>query len=183
MINLINRTDPGPLFPIEDWREEIFGRRQPAYRTFTTLQETEIYANQEGVVPNLNHPQYNGRLPERSSVRTIEVRGSWALVKVLAAAKGGFSGKTGWVFAANIRNNKKVDKTTAEMVLYKKLAGAESPPPPVRLKGSPLPIGTRVRIQQVRGSWTLVFVLDPIKKIKWMEGWVKSETLQPPIDE
>jgi N-acetylmuramoyl-L-alanine amidase len=179
MINLINRTDPGPLFPIEDWREQIYGRRDPAFKPFRIVRETEIYANPGGDPPKIPHPQFGGRLPERSSVKILEIQGKWALVKVVATSKGGFNKAVGWIPAANIRNNNKADKTTADVVMYKKLPGKVSPPPPLVLKGSPLPFGTAVRLQEVRGVWTLVFVLDPIPNVKWMEGWVMSDAVQP----
>jgi N-acetylmuramoyl-L-alanine amidase len=177
MLNLVNRLDPGPLFPIEDWREEIFGRREPAFKPFEINQEAEIFANPRGEPPILTHPQFNGKLPEKSIVKVLDTQGVWALVKVLASKKGGFAKKTGWILAASIRHAKKADKTTVEQEMFIKLPGKASPPPPLKLKGSPLPAGTRVRIQEARPEWTLVFVL-PTEKIRWMEGWVKSAVVQ-----
>jgi hypothetical protein len=165
--------------PMEDWREELYGRRDPAFKVFRIVQQTEIYANPGGDPPKIPHPQFGGRLPERSSVKILGIQGKWALVKVVATSKGGFNKATGWIPAAKIRNNNKADKTTADVVMYKKLPGKVSPPPPLALKGSPLPFGTAVRLQEARGPWTLVFVVDPIPNVNWMEGWVMSDAVQP----
>jgi N-acetylmuramoyl-L-alanine amidase len=184
MLNLVNRSDPGPLFPMAAWQREIFAREEPNFIPHFIANETgqtEIFANPGGSPPKIPHPEFPGKLPERSGVKVIEKQDKWSLVKVLNSSKGVFVNRVGWVMANSIRNNTLMDKTTLDQVLFKHL-GKDSAPPPFQKKGSPLQNGTRVRILERQPDWTLVFVIpDPENKIKWMEGWVNSEAVHPLI--
>ena len=53
--------------------------------------------------------------------------------------------------------------------------GENSPTP--KLAEGPFKVGTRVRIQEFRGAWTLVVMLDRIKGRGGLEGWVPTEFL------
>ena len=50
------------------------------------------------------------------------------------------------------------------------------------LAEGPFMPGTRVRIQQVRGEWTLVVVLDTVQGRKGLEGWMPTEFLTPEVN-
>jgi hypothetical protein len=136
MVNLINRLDPGPLFPMPDWLQQIFGREEPAFLPHVIADKTgktAIFSNPEGDPPSLPGPSTTPSGKKKKGSKKKPQR----------------------------RKNKPA-------------------PPPAEMKGSPLPNDTLVRILEKRGTWTLVFVLpDSEKKIRWMEGWVKSAAVKP----
>ena len=51
--------------------------------------------------------------------------------------------------------------------------GENVPTPP--LAEGPFPAGTRVRVQEFRGEWTLVVMLDKIRGRGGLEGWLPTE--------
>ncbi len=177
VVNLRNRSDPGPLFPMQSFRKEIFGRTEPHVRVFRTAQEADIFDNSSGQKPNLDHPLHKAPLPLLSGVKVLEKQGAWALVKVLSSTLGGLNGAVGWIPAGSIKNNKKMNKTSNELKFFKKINSAEPIVPPTRLKDSPLPTGTRLRILERHDDWTLVATLDPTEKRKWLEGWIMTDLL------
>ncbi len=179
IINLKNRLDPGPLFPMEDFREALFGRRDPEIKEYEIVQEAELYDIGNGSVPDINHPKHTGLLPALSGVKILEVAGDWSLIKVLTASPGRFRNLVGWVLSRNVQHNQRIDKTTMAQEFYKRLAGSRaSQTPPLKVKASPIPAGTRVRVQYSRPGWKLIATLGEVKGTRWLEGWVSSEVVK-----
>lgn len=73
-VNINNRYDPGPLFPMAKFREELFGRKDPEMEIFKINEDkTHLYANSiDGSRPNTNTKTYNDTLPIGSIVRVNE---------------------------------------------------------------------------------------------------------------
>jgi len=108
MVNLLNRTDPGPLFPIEDWRQEIYGRREPDFKPHhiaDSTGKTPIFANPQGVPPDFipepgkksplelkGSPLENGTL-----VRILEKKPRWTLIFVFPNQEKKVRWMEGWV--------------------------------------------------------------------------------------
>jgi N-acetyl-anhydromuramyl-L-alanine amidase AmpD len=51
-VNLRNRYDPGPLFPLQRFRKALFEREEPDIEEYILNHETEIYSNFQGRLPN-----------------------------------------------------------------------------------------------------------------------------------
>ena len=179
VVNLKNRLDPGPLFPMEDFRQALFGRRKAIIQEYEIVQDAEIYDVGDGSAPNINYPKHAGALPALSGVKILEQVGEWSLIKVLTATPGRFRSLVGWVISSNIKNNNKIDKTTTAQEFYKRLSGSQaSQTPPLKLKASPIPAGTRVRVQYSQPGWKLIAPPGEVKGARWLEGWVQSEAVQ-----
>jgi len=109
LIDLFNRGDPGPLFQphIEEWRQEVFGRKDPAFKTFTiadTTGKTAIFTYTDGAPPPfsksgqeppvelIGSPLKNGTL-----VRIQHKLPRWTLVFVFPNPEKGINWMMGWV--------------------------------------------------------------------------------------
>lgn len=180
-VNLKSRMDPGPCFPMGEWRKKIFGREEPSVKLMITTAETPIYENTNGSVPDIEHPKYPGGLANNSTVRILDNQGKWALIKVKIGSR--HKNTTGWVEAKYVNQNNKITQDGLEY--FEKKTGSQAGPPPTMTKGNPLQTGTPVRIGIVRNDWTLVVVDDwtwkkaaeGVKGPNWTEGWVQSDHL------
>jgi N-acetylmuramoyl-L-alanine amidase len=184
-VNLRNRYDPGPLFPMPRFRKALFGREQPDIEEYVLNHATEIYSNFQGRIPNPRQNTVQVTLPARSLVKVIREEGDFTLVTVVKAKNSNFSG-TGWIQTASLevskqfasKAGKKVNQkaathrvTTIAQPVFKR--GENSPTPPI--EGGAFEAGTRVRIQEFRGEWSLVVLLDRLRGRGGIEGWVPTE--------
>ena len=189
-INLKNRYDPGPLFPLQDFREELFGRRQPLIKEFVLNHETDMYSNFKGRLPNTTQRTFDAALPAKSLVKVIRQEDDFTLVSVITSRDPKVKG-TGWVQTASLEapqsrgakggrkmRGKAVQeqrRTTIPQPFFKR---SESSPTP-KLAEGPFKAGEHVRIQEFRGQWTLVVLLDRVRGRGGLEGWVPTEFLTP----
>lgn len=186
-VNLRNRYDPGPLFPMERFRNKLFGRKKPHIEEYFINHETDIYANFQGRLPNTKQRTFDAPLPVNSWVRVIRQEEDFSLVAVIKSQNQNVKG-TGWIQSASLeapksRGSKGGRKMKAKaeerrrtlftQTFFKR--GENSPTP--KLAEGPFKVGTRVRIQEFRGAWTLVVMLDRIKGRGGLEGWVPREFL------
>jgi len=141
-VNINNRYDPGPLFPMSKFREELFGRKDPEMEIFKINEDkTHLYANAiDGIRPNTNTRIYNDTLPIGTVVRvneTDENRGM-SLVRVIKLKVDKTAGKKnnksdvkdnslGWIpndalalIPGNTKAGKKGGKSTANVEPGKK---------------------------------------------------------------
>ena len=184
-VNLRNRYDPGPLFPMKRFRQELFGRAEPDIEEYVLNHETEIYANFQGRLPNTKQRVLDLHLPAKSLVRVLREEGDFALVTVIKAKDSTGKG-TGWIQTASLESvksqgskaGKKVKghiadfrRTTISQPIFKR---GENVPTPL-IEGGAFPAGTRFRIQEFRGEWTLVVLLDRVRGRGGLEGWVPTE--------
>lgn len=184
-VNLRNRYDPGPLFPMRRFRRALFGRAEPDIEEYFINHETEIYSNFEGRLPNINQKTLHVNLPAKSLVRVLKEEGDFTLVTVLKAKTTVIKG-TGWIQTTSLvssnnfgsKGGRKMNQrardqrvTTIAQPMFKR--GENSPTPPI--EGGAFDVGTRVRIQEFRGEWTLVVLLDRLRGRGGIEGWVPTE--------
>jgi N-acetylmuramoyl-L-alanine amidase len=189
-VNLANRLDPGPAFPMEDMRERVFGRREPHIRVFNMSRDASMYTNFEGSLPNVRQRLHDSRLSKGAQVRVKREAGKWSLVSVIRAKTGN---GTGWVLSSTLgpadkksgkkgarkgkRGDKKEEKTEIRRKtkvpqdFYRK---APSPPTP-KLRLPKFDHDPRIRIEEVKGSWSLVVLLD----FHCREGWVETRFISP----
>ncbi|HJS19114.1 MAG TPA: N-acetylmuramoyl-L-alanine amidase [Anaerolineales bacterium] len=183
-VNLANRLDPGPAFPMEDIRERVFGRREARIRIFTMNRTASLYTNFEGHLPNVRQRLHDSRLPKGAEVKVRRQAGKWSLVVVVRSRIGK---GIGWILSSTLivkgkkgsRQGKKGGKKKAEVRMttiapqdfYRK---AESPPTP-KLRLPKFDHDPRIRIEEVRGSWSLVVLLDFLGR----EGWVETRFITP----
>lgn len=194
-VNLARRLDPGPLFPIENLREQVFGMRFAEVEMFETTRQTAMYEKVGTKVegekftytayrpPDLDYPAFSWPLLANSTVFPEEQilndheRPAWYFCKIGQTAIEQLWGKRGWVAANDVDSNQKTRVATR---LYqrkpKKLDWFEPPP----LREAVLDEGTRVRIQTIDASkrWALVATMQPVGFIPCMEGWVETALLR-----
>ncbi len=193
-INIINRYDPGPLFPMPKFRMELFGRREPEIEIFTINKKTDLYSNHEGRLPNPKQSAHAEPLPAQSTVRVIREESDMALVTVITSKANNLRQVTGWVRKSLLterkdavaRRGKEKDKeksaqriTSRAQTFFRRSRDGHAPT--TTLPEGPFEAGTRVRIQQIRNQWTLVVVLDETRGRKGMEGWLPTELLSPEV--
>ena len=195
MVNLINRLDPGPLYPLGELRESILGDPQQNIKAFRTTEICPIYVNVGYEPPKvLPHPDF-GELPINSTVRVREVYDHWSKVRVKQSSKSSLREKEGWVLSQSIEPEEEKSKTKFSQTFYEIIPAVEPRFPPLELKGGALPKGTHVRIQFKAGErWALVAPVlevrkddenkyevvvpeDKVKK-KFLEGWVEQKFLK-----
>jgi N-acetylmuramoyl-L-alanine amidase len=171
VVNLKNRMDPGPLFPMKAWRLEIFDREEPAIQLYRVKEPADIYEHLGSKAPNPNHPSH-GTLSENCMIQMRDEMGDWLLVRPLV---GNLSEQVGWVEKKNIKvlSSGKM-KTNTEVQLF-----VDNDGPPLRqLSIGQLDPDAQARIQVEQGPWALVAnpVMDTPQR--WIEGWVLRERLE-----
>jgi hypothetical protein len=194
-VNLANRVDPGPLFPMEDIRERVLGRRQPVFKVFHLAKNARLYSNESNHVPDVKLLQSAVSVPRGAEVLVQRVEERWSLVNVVKSKEG--AKPRGWVLSNTLddmgktgkkQGGKKAGKargrkvrpgkpepvrktTKAALMLYPKFQA----PPPLEVKLPKFQEDQRIRIQEVRGPWTLVVMLDYFGK----QGWVETRCISP----
>src|SRR5215207_1319810 len=114
-VNLRNRYDPGPLFPMPRFRRALFGREQPDIEEYVLNHVTEIYSNFQGQIPNPKQNIVQVTLPAKSLVKVIKEEGDFTLVTVVNAKNTNFSG-TGWIQTASLEASKQFGSKAGKKV-------------------------------------------------------------------
>ncbi len=188
-VNLRNRYDPGPAFPIKAWRKKLFGRGEPTFIEYAINHKTDLYGNFEGRLPNTKQGTFDVPLPEGSLVKVLRREADFALVSVLKT-KDPRAKATGWIQTASLdtENTKGAKgakakkkgaeeraervRTTIPQVFFKR--GEDMPTP--KVGAGPFGFGTRIRVQEFKEDWALVVLLDRTGKNKngpaFVEGWM-----------
>jgi N-acetylmuramoyl-L-alanine amidase len=97
-----HKVDPGPAFPLEAWREALFGRPGARIETFETARPALLYRNEAGNPQAVigRHPASS--LPSGTAVRRRETKNGWTLVCTLEKLhRHGYA--SGWVRAGELR--------------------------------------------------------------------------------
>jgi N-acetylmuramoyl-L-alanine amidase len=187
-INIAQRDDPGPLLPMQAWRRELFGRDEPVIEEYILNHPTFLYKNIDGELPNTDQSMFDKPLPANSLVKVLSGN-IGGLVKV-RVVKGTVKG-TGWVRSSSLealpKKPKQKDdnqrKTTVTQPFFK---AGDRPPTPKADDGVVFQAGTRVRIEEFRGEWALVAMLDRMNGLGdvdndhgmgGLEGWMPREFL------
>ena len=91
------KSDPGPAFPMANYRSAVLGRADDAPEDYATIADLNIRSG-----PGTNHDKLDASpLPVGTGLRLIERRGQWCAVEVLAG--DGTPQSTGWVHGDYIR--------------------------------------------------------------------------------
>jgi hypothetical protein len=156
--------------------------------------DASLYTNFEGQLPNVKQRLHDARLPKGAEVRVIREAGKWSLVSVIRSKIGK---GMGWVLSGTLvstgkkgareqKKQKGKDKgkgkgrkldaavrkvTKVPQDFYRKAA---SPPTP-KLRLPKFDQDPRIRIEEVRGKWSLVVLLDFLGR----EGWVETRFITP----
>ena len=198
-VNIANRLDPGPDFPMKRIRKKVFGRRDAKYEVFTLDKNASMYENVGGGLPNIKHRKHDADLSENSTVTLIREASGWSLIFVNQSSKSVLRKSTGWVRSRSleplgIKGRKEIDRkgrknpknkeknieqrmrVKVNTAYYRK---AESPPSPLLPKRD-LKKNPKIRIQEVRDNWALIVLL----KLKGtVDGWVEKKFISPPPPE
>jgi N-acetylmuramoyl-L-alanine amidase len=188
MVNIRTRWDPGPAFPLEDFRMALFNRAQPVIKAFKLNVDAPMYTNVDGIIPNLERTEPDGTLPADSTVvASKREHGNLIFVQVINSTDRTFRKRSGWVESFGLAPPEplfgaKKKKAEGEKVKQKTRIGlpfypkGKNPPSP-KIKSGIFKKGTRVRIEEARGEWTLVVLLKKVKGATSVEGWIKSSFL------
>ncbi len=193
-VNLANRVDPGPLFPMEDMRERVLGRRQPAFQVFHLARDARLYTNESNNVPDVKLLKSAVSLPRGAEVLVQRVEERWSLVNVVNSKDG--AKPRGWVLSNILADRGKPAKkqggrkggkpgrkakpgkpepvrkiTKSTQMIYPRFQA----PPALEVRLPKFPEDPRIRIQEVRGPWSLVVMLDYFGK----QGWVETRCISP----
>jgi N-acetylmuramoyl-L-alanine amidase len=198
MINLINRTDPGPLYPLGELRKAVLGKPDLKIKAYQVKNICTIYTNFDDQLPNPDHPSL-GELPDGAHLRVKEVHEKWSLVTVKDNAPGNLMGQTGWIPSDAVQVTANNVKLKGTQTFYKLIPASKVRLPPMPLKIKELQVDDKVRVQYERDGWALVApVLEFRKAIiegvetekmevaikagslkkNFIEGWVKMENLE-----
>lgn len=197
-VNISNRYDPGPLFPMKDFRMELFGREHPDYKVYRIKEAADLYYNFFGNVPHVERNREEQRLPANAAVKVIRQDEHMALVTVVKAKGSDLAGSRGWVLKKYLstpeakdrrRNFKKRGEETEKAVerrtttrpqvfLFGK--GGRTPTPKLEERS---PEGRLARLQKREGDWALVVVLpDEENRKHGFEGWIRFDALEAVAD-
>ena len=191
-VNLANRVDPGPLFPMEDMREKVLGRRQPVFKVFQLAKDARLFTNESNNVPDVKLLKSAVSLPRGAEVLVQRVEERWSLVNVVKSKDG--AKPRGWILSnalavMGIPNKKQGGKkggnkrtrpgrpepvrmmTKSAQMIYPRFQA----PPALEVKLPRFTEDQRIRIQEVRGPWTLVVMQDYFGK----QGWVETRCISP----
>ena len=181
-VSLRNRSDPGPLFPMEKIRKRVLDREEPKFQRYQTVGNaegiTELYENNDYTSPELNVEILPAPLPECETVELLRGGGFyWAKIKVLKCSKKpNMEGKTGWVRKDDVKYFRdKLYKMTRKQDFYKD-RGLKDKSPALLL--NTLPAGTKVREQKKDGDWSLIAPAEHKVGVLFLEGWVRTTDLE-----
>lgn len=169
-VNLANRIDPGAVFPMEDVREKVLGRRLPKFKEYRMAKDANLYTH-EMDVPNVNLLEFATSLPKGAEVKLKRSEGKWSLVNVTRSSNG--TRGLGWLLSATLvtrPGNRKIT-TNRVQTFYPKFPS----PPCLKVALPSFAEKPRIRIQEVKGPWSLIVMLDHFG----MEGWVETERITP----
>jgi N-acetylmuramoyl-L-alanine amidase len=170
------KVDPGPAFPMEDWRRRLFGRSEPLIQSFKTIRRAQIFLNQEGNLPSVPAIHPASPLPVGTKVKVLKRQKSpdqtpWALVSVNRTPSG-LTDVQGWVKGENLRENK---------------IGISAPlfdtgnAPPQRITpphpANPLELGTPIRRLETRSPWTFICTLKKLPRHGFVYAWVREREI------
>lgn len=200
----VAKVDPGPAFPMVEFREKLFGRQQPVVERYSTRRPSRVYLDQGGLPPNLPPRLAQSPLEPGTQVKVqksvtsfkvevIEQPGKKAKKDVSKKKKkqviktsdqwmlvripgviGTIFNLQGWVKADLVQNG--VVAKHAE--IYKNIGVVPGPEPP-RHPVEYLPEETPVRILSVQGDLAMVGLLQPVPRFKYLQGWVYLSDLMP----
>ncbi len=176
-VNLKTRYDPGPLFPMAEWRDTFFQRTGPDIKPNVARAGANIYLDFEGfegVPPKLRHPLIKAvQLKEGQIIQIISETEPYTLIKF----RKGDRPFIGWVESKFVRRHtEKPAIMKSNIDFFEKLP--KGAPPPTVHRISPLSAPMPVRIEKTEGDLALVVSTREVDGIPYVEGWVQLEEIE-----
>jgi N-acetylmuramoyl-L-alanine amidase len=165
------KIDPGPAFPMEWFREQMFGRSETVIELFESTKETTIYAeNEGGTKPDVINPSTVITL---SQGKKVKVKKSKKGMKLIVAKVDKIKVR-GWVPGDAVKKK----KTTRSVSVFPEKGNLPVQDAPKHNK-SPFPAGKPLRILRKEGNLTLVGSVTIVKGARYIQGWINSGALEP----
>ncbi len=201
----VAKVDPGPAFPMEHFREQLFGRKLPFVERFSTRRPSRVYLDEGGLPPHLPPRLAQSPLEPGTQVKVtkavtsfkvevIEMPGKKKKKKDVPKKKNKQVVKTSdqWVLVRisgligrlfNMQGWMKADLVQNGVVarhaeIYKNIGVVPGPEPP-RHPVEYIPEETPVRILSVQGDLAMIGLLQPVPRFKYLQGWVFLNDLAP----
>lgn len=186
-VNLMNRMDPGPLFPIQEWREEFFGRKYPLAEVWETKKDTAFYENLDYKPPKPKRREKEEFLGFNTTIQVLEKRGKVTLVQVRERQGNGSTG-WGWILSRYVKPLVHKTPYSEEQNLFSirenlrlvrfYRTGGKRILPTLRHAFKTLPSGENIRILRWSGKWALITNADRSPKYAYIVGWVLARDLK-----
>lgn len=163
------KQDPGPLFPMESFRNKVMGKRDEQPDVFAATEQLNLRKG-----PASGEPLVEA-LPMGTRVEVLEESGSWRRVRVLDGVHDR-DDLHGWVHGRYLaRAERQPDVFIATEGLNLRQGPGSGEP-----RVAELPAGTRVDVREESDSWRRVDVLDSIGGRDGLRGWVHGRYLARP---
>jgi len=169
------RYDPGPCFPMKEWRKDLFGREEALITKHISNAPLVVYKDVDGRPPRLNHPVVkNIKLRNNQLIQIVDrnISDDYTIIKV--------EGVPGWVKSEFIKPvNDKFKIFTEEKVVFYQLLNKVGPPPVKLTAGSQallLPLGTEVQILDEKLGLARIKTLTRLGT-RFVSGWVDRDGL------
>jgi N-acetylmuramoyl-L-alanine amidase len=183
-VNIINRSDPGPLFPWEQFRMALFNKKEPEYIAHKIKDPNPVtfYRNINGVPPNVERNRDESIILKKgANVEILREDEYMAFIRVKKSKDPDLSGWRGWVEKLSFDEpdrNPRVRRTTKNQPLLPGNIGL-APTPAMREKLKSNQNDRRIRIQKYSqdNKWALVVVL-PTGNEYGFEGWIRKDQLE-----
>lgn len=175
-ISLLTRTDPGPLFPMEELRQEVLGRIEPVFERYRLIRESTLYQNSYYKVPKDEYLKYPSPKSECQIAIVFDESSYWTKIEIVKYQTKKWHGRKGWVRKNDIFTKDGKVYLTPKRDFYQDPDDKLEPPclPLVQL-----PAGTEARIQKTgKNRWCLVAVPDHKPGYKFLEGWLRIDDLE-----
>jgi len=165
----IGKVDPGPAFPMDEWRERLFERREPTIARYELTKTVQVL-DDRGQTPTIKLPPPHpvSPLPAKTTVNVKKNVAEWTMVKI----KGN---KDGWIKTELLdlsKRTKGVTLATAQVYAFQ-----PDPLPPVHGVKT-LSKGVQVRILRDEKEWILIATLQDVPRYKVVQGWIPKGTLK-----
>jgi len=198
------KVDPGPGFPMEWFREQMFGRTGAIIEVHQTINKTRVYEDLEGATPRIQSQLPISPLPAGTSVqvkKTVNLANNPKSIDKGKIVKKGKKNDKAKVIsktdkqdiwnlvvikkhASGVKNIRgwvtseaiKNQLTTREVEIYPDMGGVPIPDAPLH-KIKYLPENTQLRILQVQGNMALVATLSDMPKYIYLQGWIQTSDL------
>jgi hypothetical protein len=175
-VSLLTRTDPGPLFPMDQLRLEVLGRAEPVFERYRVVRDTALYENSYYQAPKEEYGQHPKTKSECIVKEVFKECNYWVKIEIVKYQKPNWIGRKGWLRKGD------VTPKNGKLYLTPKCDFYTDPDDKIRPPCLPmysLPTNTEVRIQKtVSNKWSLVATPDHKPGFKFLEGWVRKADLE-----
>ncbi len=175
-ISLLNRSDPGPLFPMDELRTEVLGTEKLGFKRYRAIRDTTLYENSNNQAPKESYPKWPNQLFDCVVKSVDEKCNYWKKIEIVKHKKKKWKGRRGWVRRNAVKFSEGKYWVKNKHDFYKDPGDQIIPP---CLPKKLLPENTEVRIQRtVSNKWCLVAIPDHEIGSLFLDGWVRKKDLE-----